>query len=119
MKRIRSCAVGWCPRGAIWFRIFVAFVVALVLLSVSPATAQDEPEPTGVTVLDDTDEAQPDSEIVRDDETSDTIQGIRRDLLLVAGASAVALVVYLWHTSPSRRFRIATERAQATPPAED
>jgi hypothetical protein len=96
-----------------WTRIFAALVVGLTLFGASPAQAQDEPEPTGITVLDDTDVAQPDSEIVRDDETSDTIQGIRRNLLLIAGLSGVGLLVFVWHTSPSRRFRIATERARA------
>ena len=89
------------------------------MLGASPAAGQDEPDPTGVTVLDDTDEAQPDSEIVRDDETSDTIQEIRRNLLLMAAAVGVALLIYLWHTSPSRRFRLATARAQTQPATED
>jgi hypothetical protein len=96
-----------------WTRIFAALVAGLTLFGASPAQAQDEPETTGVTVLDDADEAQPDSEIVRDDETSDTIQDIRRNLLLIAGLSGVGLLVFVWHTSPSRRFRIATEQVRA------
>lgn len=101
--------------------VLSAAVVPVTVLSAAPALAQDEPEPTGVTVLDDGDEAQPDSDIVRDDETSDTVQRIRRDLVVVGGVTAVALLVYLWHTSPRRRLRIAARRLERTGamPAED
>ena len=111
MNPVPSCPVGW-------FRaLLAAFVVAISLLLVSPVAAQDEsevvedPEPAEVTVLDDEEEAQPESAIVRDDDTSETVRRIRRDLVIVAGVMTAALVVYVWHTSSSRRLRIASDRA--------
>lgn len=50
-------------------------------------------------------------DIVRDDDTSDTIQRIRRDLAIVAVALTVALAIYIWHTNPSRRLRVAGRHA--------
>jgi len=80
----------------------------------APAVAQDDPapEPTGVTVVDDGEEAQPESGVVRDDDTSDTVRRIRRDLIVVAGLMTLALVVYVLHTSPSRRLAVASKRAE-------
>lgn len=98
--------------------ILAALIAAATLSWAAPATAQTDtdsdtdPEPTGVTVLDDGEDAQPESGIVRDDDTSDTIARIRRDLLVIAGVTAVGLVVYVWHTSPARRVRVAAERAE-------
>ena len=85
----------------------------------TPALAQDEQEPTGVTVLDDGEEAQPESGIVRDDDTSATVHRIRRDLIVVAAVMTVGLVVYVWHTSPSRRLRIASARAETVLETDD
>ncbi|MDW3219057.1 MAG: hypothetical protein R8F63_10655 [Acidimicrobiales bacterium] len=114
-----------------WTRGFCAIVIAVVVgVVASPAGAADEPdtEPTGVTVLDDTDEAQPDSAVVLDTETSDTVRRIRRELVTVGVIAAAALLVYLWHTSPRRRLRVAARQLQASgvvpaepagPPAED
>jgi hypothetical protein len=98
-----------------WFRVVLAtLVVSVSLLWTTPALAQDEldPDPTGVTVLDTGEEAQPESAVVRDEDTSATIRRIRRDLITVAGVMTFALVVYLWHTSPSRRLTVATRRAE-------
>ena len=91
------------------------FVAAITLAWAAPALAQDdpEPEPTGVTVLDGGEDAQPESGIVRDDDTSATVRRIRRDLVLVAGLTAVGLAVYVWHTSPTRRVRVAAQRAES------
>lgn len=93
----------------------------MLLFGASPARAQDDDSGTepAITVVTDGDEAKPESEIVRDDETSDTIQGIRRNLIVVAIVTAAALVLYLWHTSPSRRFRIAAARVRADRRVED
>ncbi|GJM39528.1 MAG: hypothetical protein DHS20C19_28950 [Acidimicrobiales bacterium] len=91
--------------------IVIAVVVGVVA---SPAGAADELEddPTGVTVLDDADEAQPDSEVVLDSETSDTVRRIRRELVTVGVVAAAALLIYLWHTSPRRRLRVAARQLQ-------
>ena len=101
-------------RAVGWSRRVLATVVVLVgLFWMSPVAAQDpqEPEPTGVTVLDGVEEAQPESAVVRDDDTSATVRRIRRDLVIIAGVMTVALGVYIWHTSPSRRMRIAKSHA--------
>ena len=88
--------------------------IVVTLAFVAPATAQDDDEP-GVTVLDEGDESPPETQVVRDDDTSDNVGRIRRDLVLVAVVMSAALVVFAWHTSPSRRVRIATQRAGRTP----
>jgi len=87
----------------------------------APAFAQDEPEPesTDDTVLVDGEDAQPQSTIVRDDDTSDTVQRIRRDLIILAGVMTLALAVYVWHTSPPRRLAVASRRAAAVRATED
>lgn len=88
--------------------------MATCLASSTPALAQGtpDPEPTGVIVVDDDEAAQPESGLVRDEDTSADVRRIRRDLLVIAGFMAVALVVYVWHTSPTRRVRVASERAE-------
>lgn len=63
-------------------------------------------------MVDDVDEAQPATEIVRDEDSSATVRRIRRDLVVVAIVTTLGLGVYVWHTSPTRRLRIATERAE-------
>ncbi|MEM7140540.1 MAG: hypothetical protein AAF548_05845 [Actinomycetota bacterium] len=96
-----------------WLRGLQAAVLVVVMVGVAaPAGAQDDPAPApaAVTVLDDAEEARPESAVVRDDETSDTVRRIRRDLLVVGSITGVALVIYLWHTSPRRRLRIAADR---------
>lgn len=94
----------------------MAVLVAVIVTFAAPTAAQDEPDPTGVTVLDDGDEAQPDSGLVRDDETSRTVERIRRELVAVGFVMAAALVVFVWHTSPRRRLRIAAERLDEPDP---
>lgn len=88
------------------------FVVLGVVAPPVGAAAEPDAEPTGVTVLDDADEAQPDSAVVLDSETSDTVRRIRRELVTVGAVAAVALLVYLWHTSPRRRLRVAARQLQ-------
>lgn len=87
-------------------------VVVMSLAFAAPALAQDAPDTTEVTVLDDGEGAQPESGIVRDDDTSATVRRIRRDLIVIAGVMTVGLGVYVWHTSPSRRLRAAAQRAE-------
>lgn len=101
--------------------ILAALVAAATLSWGAPATAQSDsdPEPTGVTVLDDDEEAQPESGVVRDDDTSDTVARIRRDLIAIAALTAVGLVVYVWHTSPARRVRVAAGRAETVLDGDD
>jgi hypothetical protein len=99
--------------------MLLATLVAMIsLVWASPAHAQDEPSPTGVTVLDGDEDAQPESGIVRDEDTSATVRRIRRDLIVVAALTAVGLVVYVWHTSPTRRVRVAARRAASVLGAE-
>lgn len=95
--------------------LWVVVVVAAMLVFVAPASAQDgpEPAPVAVTEVDDAEAAQPESGIVRDEDTSATVRRIRRDLIIVAGVTSVALAVYVWHTSPTRRMRVAGRRTDA------
>lgn len=115
MKPVRS-------RPLHWTRGLLALVIAVAIgFTIAPAAAQDDeaPDTTGVTVLDDTDEAQPGSEIVRDHETSDTVQRIRRELILVGIVAAAALLIYVWHTSPARRLRVAAKRVERATGSEE
>ena len=108
MNPPRSRPVGWA-------RVLVAGAVAM--LSLCPAAsvaAQNDPEPTPVTFLDDGDGTRPEPGLVRDDDTRDTIQRIHLQLVIVAIAMMLALVVYVWHTSPARRLRVASRRAGLT-----
>ena len=107
MKPIRSLFVGWTRVG-----LAALVVVAAGLSFVAPAAAQDESDEPAVTVLDD-EESQPETQIVLDEDTSAIVQRIRRELVMVALAVTAGLVVFIWHTSPSRRLRVATRRADA------
>ena len=113
-ERIRSRPVGW-------IRGFVAAIVVVAVCAVAgPAGAAEEPaDDPGVTVLDDADEAQPESEVVIDNETSDTVRRIRRELVAAGIVVSVALLVYIWHTSPRRRLRIAARRLDDVAAARD
>lgn len=95
--------------------LWVMAVAAATLVFAAPASAQDSPEPApvAVTEVDDAEAAQPESGVVRDEDTSATVRRIRRDLIIVAGVTSVALAVYVWHTSPTRRVRVAARRANA------
>lgn len=92
-------------------------IVGILLAVAAPVAAQDgadDPaaEP-GVTVAD---EAAPaEAQLVKDDDTSATVQRIRRELIAIAAVTTVGLVIFVWHTSPSRRLRVATRRAETTP----
>jgi hypothetical protein len=43
--------------------------------------------------------------------TRDTVRFVVGSLVAIAGVTAVSLLVFVWHTSPSRRQRIAVRRA--------
>jgi hypothetical protein len=43
--------------------------------------------------------------------TRDTVRFVVGALVAIAGVTAVALLVFVWHTSPSRRQRVADRRA--------
>jgi hypothetical protein len=95
-------------------RVIVVVVLVLAVLGAgSPAVALghaqgDQPQ---APVVDTEETAVGSVEIVRDDDTTATVNAIRRNLVLVAVLTTAGLVVYVWHTSPSRRLRIAAERA--------
>jgi hypothetical protein len=99
----------------------VALVAAVSLTLAAPVAAQEQPEPAedpAITVIDDAEEAQPEIQVVLDEDTSAVVRRIRRELVVVAIAMAGALLIYVWHTSPSRRLRVATRQATvATGPA--
>lgn len=116
MKAIPSSPVGW-------FRKLTAVGLAAVTLTLSvvlfiaPVSAQDDtPAADAETRVggsqQEIDAAQID--IVRDDSTSDTIQRIRRDLAIIALVLTAALVVYVWHTNPSRRLRVASRHVDSS-----
>lgn len=84
----------------------------MLVAAAAPVGAQDDVPADGVnTSQQEIDAARID--VVRDDSTSDTIQRIRRDLAIVAATLTGALAIYIWHTSPSRRLRVASRRAAA------
>jgi hypothetical protein len=44
--------------------------------------------------------------------TADTVRVVVGSLIAVAGATAILMLVFIWHTSPRRRFRVANRRAE-------
>lgn len=100
-----------------------ALVAAVSLSLAAPAAAQEQPDPSddpAVTVIDDGEGAQPEVQVVLDEDTSAVVRRIRRELIVVAIAMTAGLFVFVWHTSPSRRLRVASRRAAATTgPADD
>ena len=96
-------------------------VVALCLLAVSPVSAADGPD-GGVVGAEGSDvlrvvssaqsevEADPDSDPDRrlvDRESSERIDAVVIALWTIAGVMMVLLGLFLWHTSPRRRLRLA------------
>ena len=102
--------------------ILAALAVVTTLAWAAPVVAQtdSDPDPSGVTVLDDdAGEAQTESQIVRDDDTSDRVARTRRDLIIIAAVTAVGLAAYVWHTSPARRLQVAAKRNALVPEGDD
>lgn len=112
-------------------RVGFVLTVALLCALSRTAAAQDAPadprvpaDPGSVTVLEledgtdgpatavQLDPAQEVAEPFDGQATEGTIRRVRVTLLSIAGALTVALVVYFWHTMPSRRLRVATRRAE-------
>ena len=58
-----------------------------------PATAQDT-----------------DDDVFDENETEGTVDSVRYQLWAVAGVTGALLVVYIWHTDPARRQRVADRR---------
>lgn len=44
--------------------------------------------------------------------TEDTVRVVVGSLMAIAGATALLMLGYIWHTSPRRRLRAATRRAE-------
>ena len=49
-------------------------------------------------------------------ESSERVDGVVVALFSIAGVMTVMLAVFLWHTSPRRRLRLARARSQARDP---
>ena len=62
--------------------------------------------------------AEPDAPTAADEEefdgrsTAATVRLVVTSLIAVAGVTAIMMLMFIWHTSPRRRFRIATRRAE-------
>ena len=77
--------------------LFVALFVVSVLGFGSPVAAQVD----GIDAENDVFDA---------NETESTIDAIRYQLWGIAGITGALLVVYIWHTDPARRQRVADRR---------
>ena len=75
----------------------VAAALCLGVLVAAPATAAAQGDDTEFTA----------------DETAGDIDRIRTSLLVIAAATGVLLVVYVWHTNPRRRMDVAVRRRAA------
>ena len=51
--------------------------------------------------------------------TDDTVRMVVAGLLAIAAVTAVLMLVYVWHTSPRRRLRIARSRSSDGPASEE
>ncbi len=77
----------------------------------APVAAQQETDEPAITVVEDDEGAEQEGELVLED-TSKTVQRIRRDLVAVSVLTTLGLGVYVWYTNPARRLRIASRNAE-------
>ena len=80
--RLRRCLAACVLAFGVWLAV------------VAPAAAQD------------TDDA----DAFDENETEGTVDSVRYQLWAVAGVTGALLVVYIWHTDPERRQRVADRR---------
>jgi len=114
MSGLRSTAVSSC--GGASRVVVVAITLAAALVALGPVPAMASP----VAVQDGDPTGSVDSEsLPAGDEndfdgrsTQDTVRLVVGSLIAIAVGTAVMMVVFVWHTSPRRRLRVATRRAE-------
>ena len=110
MSGLRSIAVG--ARGGAYrvAALTVALAAGLAVLAPGPAMAMP------IAVQDDPVEADGQPDAIDDEfdgrSTRDTVRLVVGSLIGIAAGTAVMMVVFVWHTSPRRRLRVATRRAE-------
>lgn len=95
MNPVRSCAVGTRPIRAL------ALVVAWLVVTASPVAAAAG------------------DESYDGRSTEDTVRIVVGGLVAIAAVTAVLMLVYIWHTSPRRRLRIARGRTAESSTSEE
>lgn len=86
-----------------------ALVVVGAVLTAGVAAAQEDDGPT-ISPVAETEGDLDASEEIDFDKNQAGIDRARRTLIAIAALLTVLLIAYWWHTIPSRRLRIATER---------
>lgn len=102
-------------RRALWAGCLLAIGSALLLPSVAAATTAvaqqtERVAPTGAPIGAEIGQAADDGFDGRS--TRDTVRFVVGALVAIAGATTVSLLVFVWHTSPRRRQRVANRRAE-------
>ncbi len=102
---LRSDAVaGFCIRRLV---VLLAPVVLVVSLGAgAPAAAQPAQSSDEGEVVDTS------TEIFDENESEATIRWVTRALVGIAAGTGFLLVIYIWHTNPRRRLRVATRRRE-------
>ncbi len=95
MNPVRSCAVGTRPIRAL---ALVIGWVAVLGSSVAAAAGEETYDGRG---------------------TDDTVRMVVGGLIAIAAVTAVLTLVYVWHTSPRRRLRIARGRSSEASATEE
>ncbi len=84
--------------------LLMGLLMALLLAVASPARAQDgssgDPDPVA------------DADVFDENESEATIEWVTFTLVGIAVCTGLLLVLYIWHTSPRRRLRVATRRRE-------
>ena len=95
--------------------LLAAFAVITWLLPATAVAQDGEPVTPAISVIDQaipaSAEAADAAEPFDGRATEATVIRVRRTLVGIAAATTVGLMAFWWHTAPSRRLRIATQRA--------
>ncbi len=91
-------------------RVRIRSLIVLIVLVVSMATAVPATGHAGHSHAGDA--AAAETDIFDENESESTIRWVTRALVGIAAGTGLLLVVYIWHTSPRRRLRVATRRRE-------
>ena len=116
MSEVRSSPVRSpliSPRISPWRAVRVIFMVTALVVAVGSSTAVSVGASSDVYQ-----DTEPDDPAVADDDefdgrsTADTVNIVVGSLIAVAGGTAFLMLMFIWHTNPRRRLRVATRRAE-------
>ena len=116
MSEVRSSPVRSpliSPLISPWRAVRVIFMVTALVVAVGSSTAVSVGASSDVYQ-----DTEPDDPAVADDDefdgrsTADTVNIVVGSLIAVAGGTAFLMLMFIWHTNPRRRLRVAIRRAE-------